>query len=233
MASLKIHPSTSISRISFAGVGRIDRRFFVTIPSVVTPNLSVSMCLNGSDTRIPGYEANTALNHTENQSKHVINEPAKSYPSMGSTEEKVGADMHLQSEDVLQSKKHAKIHDFCLGIPFGGIVFSGGIVGFLFSRNPASLTSGVMFGGAILAMGVISLKVWRKGLSSLPLILGQAVLAATLLWKHLQLYSLTKKIFPTGFYATMSAAMLCFYAYVIISGGNPPPKKKLTAASQS
>ncbi|KAF2289333.1 hypothetical protein GH714_034973 [Hevea brasiliensis] len=34
-----------------------------------------------------------------------------------------------------------------------------------------------------------------------------------------------KKLIPTGFYVVISAAMLCFYSYVIISGGNPPPKK--------
>ena len=52
-------------------------------------------------------------------------------------------------------------------------MFGGGLIGFLFSRNPASLTTGGLFGGAILAMGVISLKVWRQGLSSLPFILVQ------------------------------------------------------------
>jgi len=30
-----------------------------------------------------------------------------------------------------------------------------------------------------------------------------------------------------------SAAMLCFYSYVLISGGNPPPKKKLASADPS
>lgn len=49
----------------------------------------------------------------------------------------------------------------------------GGVIGFLFSRNPATLTTGGLLGGAILALGVISLKVWRQGLSSLPFILGQ------------------------------------------------------------
>ncbi|KAJ6818223.1 protein FATTY ACID EXPORT 1, chloroplastic [Iris pallida] len=228
-ASLMIRLPPSTYRVSSAGGVRIDRRRSVSIPTVSSSNLTVSMCLNGSSTRTSGFEANTCLKHKENHPEQ--NEPKISYPPLESTDGKVGDDMDLHKEDTLKAKRHAKLHDFCLGIPFGGIIFSGGLVGFLFSRNPASLTTGVMLGGAILAMGVISLKVWRKGLSSVPLILGQAALAATLMWKHLQLYSLTKKIFPTGFYVILSAAMLSFYAYVLISGGNPPPKKKLAAAS--
>lgn len=56
----------------------------------------------------------------------------------------------------------------------GGLVLSGGLVGFLFSRNPVTLTSGVLYGGPLLALSFWSLKIWRKGKSSLPFILGQA-----------------------------------------------------------
>nr|XP_009767660.1 PREDICTED: uncharacterized protein LOC104218775 isoform X2 [Nicotiana sylvestris] len=130
-----------------------------------------------------------------------------------------------QDNSVSLSKKTAKIHDFCFGIPFGGLVFTGGIVGFIFSRSPSTLSNGVLFGGALLAFSTISLRVWRQGKSSLPFILGQAVLAAVLLWKNMQSFSLTRKVFPTGLYAAISAAMFCFYSYVVLSGGNPPPKK--------
>lgn len=133
-------------------------------------------------------------------------------------------------KDVIEPKRAAKIHDFCFGIPYGGIVFSGGLIGFLFSRNPASLMTGGLYGGALLALSVFSLKVWGQGHSSLPFILGQAGIAAALLWKNLQMYSLTKKILPTGFNIVISAAMLCFYAYVVVSGGNPPPKKLKSVA---
>jgi hypothetical protein len=56
----------------------------------------------------------------------------------------------------------------------GGFLFSMGLIGFLFWRNPVSLTFGVAPGLAILALGVLSLKVWRSGKSSLPFILAQA-----------------------------------------------------------
>ncbi|KAM1810962.1 hypothetical protein ACFX12_027649 [Malus domestica] len=156
---------------------------------------------------------------------------AKNSLSYTSDAPKAKLDPILDDEHVAQPKRAAKIHDFCFGIPFGGIVLGGGLIGFIFSRNPATLSTGVLFGGALLALSTISLKIWRQGKSSLPFILGQAALAVALLWKNLQTYALTKKVFPTGFYAAISAAMLCFYSYVVLSGGNPPPKKLKPSAS--
>jgi uncharacterized membrane protein (UPF0136 family) len=61
-----------------------------------------------------------------------------------------------------------------LSFVLGGFVLTGGIIGFLFSRSPATLASGVLYGGALLFLSTLSLKVWRQGKSSLPFILGQA-----------------------------------------------------------
>jgi uncharacterized membrane protein (UPF0136 family) len=61
-----------------------------------------------------------------------------------------------------------------LSFVLGGFVLAGGIIGFLFSRSPATLASGVLYGGALLFLSTLSLKVWRQGKSSLPFILGQA-----------------------------------------------------------
>ncbi|KAL6909882.1 hypothetical protein ACP4OV_001541 [Aristida adscensionis] len=132
-------------------------------------------------------------------------------------------------QEVTTQQKSAKIHDFCLGIPFGGFLFSMGLIGFLFWRSPVSLTFGVAPGLAILALGVLSLKVWRSGQSSLPFILAQAAVAAAVAWKHCQAYITTKKLLPWGFYAALSGAMICFYSYVLLAGGNPPPKKAAAA----
>ncbi|KAG2605860.1 protein FATTY ACID EXPORT 1, chloroplastic-like [Panicum virgatum] len=134
------------------------------------------------------------------------------------------------AQEVAPQQKCAKIHDFCLGIPFGGFLFCMGLIGFLFWRTPVSLTFGVAPGLAILALGVLSLKVWRSGKSSLPFILAQAGVAAAVAWKHCQAYTTTKKLLPWGFYAALSIAMICFYSYVLLAGGNPPPKKAKAAA---
>ncbi|XP_024025424.1 protein FATTY ACID EXPORT 1, chloroplastic [Morus notabilis] len=164
----------------------------------------------------------TNLNYVSNPQKTHVGRLENSYPSEEREDVNLG---------TVEQKRTAKIHDFCFGIPFGGIVLSGGLIGFVFSRNPATLTTGVLYGGALLALSTLSLKIWRRGKSSLPYILGQGALAAALLWKNFQTFSLTKKVFPTGFYAFISGAMLCFYSYVLLSGGNPPPKKLKSSPS--
>lgn len=188
---------------------------------------------DGTGEGISGSQTKTTLKYTPDASRSHIEGSAKSYAS---TEENVngkGISEPAEQQVITEHKGAAKIHDFCFGIPFGGLVLGGGLAGFVFTRNPTTLGTGVLFGGALLALSTFSLKVWRQGKSSLPFILGQAVLAAALLWKNFQTYSMTTKLFPTGFYAFVSAAMLCFYSYVVFSGGNPPPKKLKSSVAPS
>ncbi|RLM74227.1 protein FATTY ACID EXPORT 6-like isoform X2 [Panicum miliaceum] len=130
----------------------------------------------------------------------------------------------VQAEGHLQ-KRSAKIHDFCLGIPFGGLLFSMGLLGYMFSRSTISIVLGVAPGLATLLLGTLSLKFWRSGKSSFLSILAQAAISAFLAWKYSHAYFLTNRLLPWGFYASLSAAMACFYGYVLLAGGNPPPKK--------
>lgn len=182
---------------------------------------SVRMQLDERGTQAPTSETEGNL-----RSKVHEEEAVESYPISE------GVNGSVPEQGVSSQKKTAKIHDFCLGIPFGGFVLTGGVFGSILSRNFSTLGTGVLLGGGLLALSTFSLKVWRERKSSLPFILGQAALAVVLIWKNLQRYSLTKKIFPAGFYVAISAAMLCFYSYVIAAGGNPPPKnKKLLAKS--
>uniref|UniRef100_A0ACD5V7R4 Uncharacterized protein n=1 Tax=Avena sativa TaxID=4498 RepID=A0ACD5V7R4_AVESA len=134
-------------------------------------------------------------------------------------------------EDVIPQKRSAKIHDFCFGIPFGGLLFVMGLLGYFFSRSTVSLVLGVAPGLATLCLGILSLKFWRSGKSSFLFILGQAVISVVLVWKYSHAYLLTSRILPWGFYASLSTAMACFYAYVLLAGGNPPPKKLVPAPS--
>jgi len=215
----------------------INRRIHLLARSAPCPALrSKVVVVYASDATgkgISGSQSKTTLSYTSDTSRSHIEGSAKSYAS---TEENVtgkAISEPIQQQVVTEQKRAAKIHDFCFGIPFGGLVLSGGIAGFVFTRNPTTLSTGVLFGGALLALSIFSLKVWRQGKSSVPFVLGQAVLAAALLWKNFQTYSVTMKLFPTGFYAFVSAAMLCFYSYVVFSGGNPPPKKLKSSVAPS
>ncbi|KAL5546414.1 hypothetical protein UlMin_006101 [Ulmus minor] len=206
----------------FSSINRHHHRRSLLCPSLRPQFVS----LEGSS------EIKTFLGSASKLRKSHLVRASNSYSSV--EEEDVAGNSgtsEFQENVVVEQKRAAKIHDFCFGIPFGGIVLSGGLLGFVFSRNPATLSTGVLFGGALLALSTYSLKIWRQGKSSLPFILGQGALAAALLWKNFQAFSLTKKVFPSGFYAAISAAMLCFYSYVLLSGGNPPPKKLKSSAS--
>ncbi|XP_077251176.1 protein FATTY ACID EXPORT 1, chloroplastic-like isoform X2 [Tasmannia lanceolata] len=155
--------------------------------------LSVAMRLEGSNMENPGSETKTSVRFTADKPNQHLEGAMKSYPSEEQIDGNLGMETTLHTNGVFQQKKSAKIHDFCFGIPFGGIVLSGGLIGFLFSRNPATLITGVLFGGALLSLSIYSLKVWRQGRSNFPFIFGQAALAAALLGKHFQTYSLCRR----------------------------------------
>ncbi|XP_042435090.1 protein FATTY ACID EXPORT 1, chloroplastic-like [Zingiber officinale] len=149
-------------------------------------------------------------------------------------EDKFDKSESIESNPVVQeatapTQKTARIHDFCLGIPYGGFLFFGGLLGFVLSRNP----TGLIFGGVISALSIFSLIVWSSGGSSIPFILGQTAISVAFFWRHLQAYSSSKRFFPASLYLALSAAMVCFYSYVLLSGGNPPPKKLAKAKAPS
>uniref|UniRef100_A0A7C8ZJZ5 Uncharacterized protein n=1 Tax=Opuntia streptacantha TaxID=393608 RepID=A0A7C8ZJZ5_OPUST len=226
--------STSISQLScFTAINRnLHFRQRRSAPFVnLRSKFSVAMSLEGHDAGASGSGDNPSLKYTADLTSSSVDVATESFPAVEEhANGKIGAN-GPPNPIVSEKEGTAKIHDFCFGIPFGGFVLAGGLIGSIFSRNLATLGSGVFFGGAILALSTTSLMVWREGKACTPFILGQALLAASLVWKNFQTYSLTKKIFPSGLYALVSAAMLLFYSYVLISGGNPPPKKLKSSAS--
>ncbi|KAL5989532.1 hypothetical protein ACLOJK_010424 [Asimina triloba] len=173
-------PQTSLPQrrtpLPFQASHRI--RFFLPPPNYSVPPWR---CKESS-----GSEIRTTITHSAGKDEN-------SCPVAEKAGGNLGTDLPGNVEGTVQQKRAAKIHDFCFGIPFGGLVFSGGLIGFLFSRNPTTLTTGLVCGGSLLALAVTSLKVWRQGGSSLPFILGQAVLAAALLRKDFQEYSLVSQ----------------------------------------
>ncbi|XP_022744021.1 protein FATTY ACID EXPORT 1, chloroplastic-like isoform X2 [Durio zibethinus] len=162
------------------------------------PKSFVVMSVDGRGAEATGSKLKTTPSYVAGESKPFIEEVPKSYPNAeGHFPENTSEP--VEENGIIQPKRAAKIHDFCFGIPYGGLVLSGGLVGFVFSRNPTTL----LFGGALLALSTFSLRIWRQGKSSLPFILGQAALAAVLFWKNFQTYSLSKKLFPNAFYAVL------------------------------
>jgi uncharacterized membrane protein (UPF0136 family) len=119
-------------------------------------------------------------------------------------------------------KQGSKIHDFCLGIPYGVLLVVGGLLGFIITGSTVSIRFGVLLGGVILALSVTSLSAWKQGESTLRYIQGQIIITGAIFFRFIRRYAETKSVFPTGVIAVTSAAMLAFYAYVYISDINPP-----------
>ncbi|CAL9246649.1 unnamed protein product [Arabidopsis halleri] len=153
-------------------------------------------------------ETPASLSYTAEVSKPMVEKTSKLY----STVDETATNKEIITEPVeehvaTQPIRAAKIHDFCFGIPYGGLVVIGGLLGFAFSQNLMSLS--ILYGGGLLAL----------------------MLSAVVFWKNFTAYSMTKKLFPAGLFAVISACMLCFYSYVVLSGGNPPPKKLKPSAT--
>ncbi|GFY84723.1 hypothetical protein Acr_03g0014970 [Actinidia rufa] len=176
--------SSAISQLSC--FSSINRRSHLHIRSVPCPTLRSKvrdpkfsqvlfvMCSDGSGTGTSGSQTKTSLSYPPDASISHLEGSAKSYTTAEENVNGNGMSELVQEHVVTQQKGTAKIHDFCFGIPFGGLVLSGGLAGFVFTRNLTTLINGVLFGGALLALSTFSLKVWRQGKSSFPFILGQA-----------------------------------------------------------
>ncbi|XP_039013521.1 protein FATTY ACID EXPORT 1, chloroplastic-like isoform X2 [Hibiscus syriacus] len=149
----------------------INRRFQIfhrsTFLSFSRSKSFVVMSVDGQGAETASSQLKTTPSYVAGESKPA--EVTKSYPNPEEHVPENTSNLGVEN-DIIQPKRAAKIHDFCFGIPYGGLVLSGGLVGFIFSRNPATL----LFGGAVLALSTFSLKIWREGKSSFPFILGQA-----------------------------------------------------------
>ncbi|VFQ91024.1 unnamed protein product [Cuscuta campestris] len=181
--------SSAISRLCcFSSIkprAQLRPQFFP--PHSLRPKVFICMSHDGHGTDVSSIEDRASLSYT---SEKPLSAPVESVTGKSLSEPLQGQNELVEGDISSQPKRAAKIHDFCFGIPFGGFVLSGGLLGFIFSRNLANLGYGVLYGGALLALSITSLKVWRQGNSSLPFILGQAVLAGSLLVKNVMTYSL-------------------------------------------
>jgi len=117
-------------------------------------------------------------------------------------------------------KNLSKIHDFCLGIPYGALLFFGGFLSFLITGSIPAVRFGVILGGIHLAVSIASLKAWKKGDSSVPFVKGQAAIALIILARELRVLYQRPSLIPGFFMAVVSATVLLFYSYIILSERN-------------
>ncbi|KAL0544776.1 hypothetical protein IC582_019901 [Cucumis melo] len=108
----------------------------------------------------------------------------------------------------------SKVHEFYYGIPYGLVLSVGGFVSFMLTGSLAAIRFGVILGGALLVLSILSLQSYKRG-QSLPLALkGQAVIASILFLRELRLLFQRPSFFslPT---TLISATMVTLYFYRI------------------
>ncbi|KAG4154820.1 hypothetical protein ERO13_D03G073000v2 [Gossypium hirsutum] len=166
----------TISQISC--FSSINRRFQLyhrsTFRPVTRSKSFVVTSVDGHGAETTGNQPKTTPSYIAGESKAFIEDMPRTYPNAEEHVPENTSDLE-EEHGIIQQKRAAKIHDFCFGIPYGGLVLSGGLIGFIFSRNTTTL----LFGGALLALSTFSLKIWRQGKSSLLFILGQAEYSST------------------------------------------------------
>ncbi|GAB4849027.1 hypothetical protein Ancab_003839 [Ancistrocladus abbreviatus] len=96
--------------------------------------LSVAMCLKGHNAELSSSGNKASLSYTADLSRLSVKGTANSYSTTQEQfDESIGVSDPVKL-GVSEQKRAAKIHDFCLGIPFGGIVLTGGFL-VLFSQE--------------------------------------------------------------------------------------------------
>lgn len=79
----------------------------------------------------------------------------------------------LQIPAKQQGHRHAILHDFCMGIPYGSIVLAAGLVSLLFGSGQQGVTFAAG-GSGVLACAFFSLVQWRAQRPSTLFTLGSA-----------------------------------------------------------
>ncbi|KAL3531599.1 hypothetical protein ACH5RR_005120 [Cinchona calisaya] len=112
-------------------------------------------------------------------------------------------------------KEVSKVRDFYLGIPYGALLSAGGFLSFMFTGSVSAIRFGVILGGTLLALSILSLRSWKKGESSSLALKGQAAISTILFLREVRL--LFCRPFIANFITVfISGAVVAFYGHRII-----------------
>ncbi|KAL4572572.1 hypothetical protein LXL04_019352 [Taraxacum kok-saghyz] len=112
-------------------------------------------------------------------------------------------------------KDVSKVLDFYVGIPYGGLLTVTGFLSFMLTGSISAIRFGVILGGTLLALGIYSLRSWKKGESTSVALKGQTAIATILFLKDTRLV-FTRPAFTRYIALMISGAVLAFYVYRII-----------------
>ncbi|XP_018814379.1 protein FATTY ACID EXPORT 3, chloroplastic [Juglans regia] len=109
----------------------------------------------------------------------------------------------------------SRVHDFHVGIPYGLILSLGGFLSFMLTGSIGAIRFGVILGGTLLSLSILSLKSYGKG-EPFPLALkGQAAIASIISLREILMLSQAPS-FLSYFTTFISGAVVAFYVYRIL-----------------
>ncbi|KAI4318945.1 hypothetical protein MLD38_032598 [Melastoma candidum] len=108
----------------------------------------------------------------------------------------------------------SSVRDFYLGIPYGLLLSVGGFLSFMLTGSISAIRFGVILGGTLLALAVISLRSYKSGKPSPAALKGQAAIAGIISLREIRLL-LQRPSFASFLSTVISVSMVVFYLYRI------------------
>ncbi|GLU17846.1 hypothetical protein SLE2022_341970 [Rubroshorea leprosula] len=153
-----------------------------------------------------------ALIEISEEGIEYISTAAENYP------EPVKEIVETFSSSTVDFYNVSKLRDFHLGIPYGLLLSVGGFLSFMVTGSLSAIRFGVILGGALLALSISSLRLYRRGKRSALALKGQAAIAAIIFLRELCFLSQELSL-PIFFTTSVSGAIVAFYIFRIMMNG--------------
>lgn len=120
------------------------------------------------------------------------------------------------------------MYDFCFSFPYAGLLFIGGLSGFITKGSAASLAVGIACGGLITLFGRASLHFYHQGRLCKPATMASMFISAFVGMVMFHRYDKTGKVFPGLVGAVISGCMTMFYMWSFFLGPEPKVQPRQT-----
>ncbi|KAG4925370.1 hypothetical protein JHK87_050910 [Glycine soja] len=127
-------------------------------------------------------DATEQLKVLADKTKNELSVAAKEITDEGKEYLSAAADSSPEVKEIVETftsppediQKLSGVRDFYVGVPYGLMLSLGGFLSFMVTGNTAAIRFGVILGGVLLALSILSLKSYKKGRTSPLALKGQA-----------------------------------------------------------